>query len=278
MDPPDYARKMLEWMYQECKDVLDKKFKSQIKADFSASFAELYFAATTRIRYGHKIKHLADFGPDFYFPDFNLHCEVTSIKNGNSEFNSVPVFDDGVVHSYPEDKVILRLTGAIDQKLAKIKEYIKCGLISDEQPVLIFISANGMSERLPMHPEGGYPQIVKAVLPLGDQTFWLDPLTLQCSSVTYAWRDSVSKVKAGGFESIDTSLFLSEKSSCISAIAYSYATALDGDGVSDFGNDFLVIHNPMARNPLSLGFFKTGKQYLVDLMDGAFKIYQHNSP
>ena len=126
LDPPDYARKMLEWMYQECKDVLDRKFKSQIKADFSASFAELYFAATTRIRYGYKVKHLADFGPDFYFPDFNLHCEVTSIKNGNSEFNSVPVFDDGVVHSYPEDKVILRLTGAIDQKLTKIKKYIEC--------------------------------------------------------------------------------------------------------------------------------------------------------
>lgn len=75
----------------------------------------------------------------------------------------------------------------------------------------------------------------------------------------YCLRESIEK-KSG--KTVSTNVFLDLKHADISGVLYSSVDALNRPKV--LGNDFIFVHNPLARNPLPLGFFAFGIEYWKD--------------
>ncbi|HEX9870723.1 MAG TPA: hypothetical protein VGC99_19435, partial [Candidatus Tectomicrobia bacterium] len=74
-----------------------------------------------------------------------------------------------------------------------------------------------------------------------------------------SFRDSIEK-KSG--EIVSTNVFLDPEYASMSAVLYSSVDALNRPKV--LGSDFILVHNPLARNPLPLGFFAFGVEYWKD--------------
>lgn len=265
-------REILEKMYGCCSDILDRKFKSQIKKDFPASFAELYVATTFRCRYKCKVEHKGDVGPDFYLPDKNMHCEVTTITNGEKGLNAIPDPVDGEVYQTPERQIILRLTSAIRAKFHKIRQYIHDGLIGESEPVIVIVSANGIFERIPLYADGDFPPVVKALFPVGNPVFWIGENSGIVGRVDYPCREGVSKETKDGVKEIETNYFLNDEWSFISAVVYSFADVLACEDFSTLGNYFMVVHNPLAISSIDLDFFEGVVHFHAELIDGGFSL------
>lgn len=271
LEPPDLARKHVEELYEEVSSILDSKFVVQCKYDFHSCYAEMYCASVLKSRCGYELTHPSDKGPDFFIPELNTWVEVTSLTDGETgNPNSIPKATPRQVTRYPEEPVILRMSGAIETKAKKMEMDIKKGIILSDQPILLCISGGGLDERMPMYPEGGYPQIVKAVLPVGDLTLWFNRETRELISREYKYRDSVNKISKEGNLKIGTEIFLNDNHKHISAVVYSWANAGNPIDREQWGSDFYIVHNPKATNPLPSGFAKCGVEYSVLVKPDSF--------
>lgn len=268
-DLPEYTARMhVEELYQETRNLLDKKkFYSQRLTDFFACYAEMYFASTFMSRCGHELTHPSNEGLDFFIPKFNCWLEVVKATNGETLLpDSIPEINMDNCQGYPEAQVILRLTNAIHNKWCKTKKDIKKMLVKPNQPVVICISGGELDEKFPMYHAGGYPQIVKAVLPVGDTKFWLSRGSKKLISREINYQASIDKSNGA---SIHKEFFLDKKYSDISAVIYSFAHAGMPSPLrkSQRGCDFFTVHNPLATNPLPQGFINCGIEYFVDVFE-----------
>ena len=249
LTPPLLALNRVEQLYEITHDLLDAKFKEQIKHDFAGCYSEMYFAAALRHRLGLTLTHSSDKGPDLFIRDFNCWAEVTAVGDGQEgNENSVPKTVIGKLQPSPETQVILRLTNAFISKARIIKDYIDKQIILPDQKVIICISGGWMSERLPKYPVDGYPQIVKALLPIGDPVLWISIDTKEIIYQEYKYRDSVIKKGKNGHIPISTHFFLDSFYSFVSGVLYSSANAFVPIEVDKLGSDFFFVHNPLAAN------------------------------
>lgn len=272
-DPPNLSHIRLESLYSRCSDLFDRKFKQQIKSDFCACYAELYFAATLRIRFSKPVEHLSDRGPDFYLPSHSIHFEVTAMKNGVSENrNSIPGFEIGKAITYPERQILLRITNSFAVKSKKLKRDIEKGIVKSNESIVIVISANGLHERSPMYYEDSFPEVVKALLPVSDPLYWINPDTMNVASKEYKWKSSIKKKLCDKEIDISTEHLLLTDNEHISAVIYTWYSAFDATEDENLGNDFFLVHNPLARNPIEKGLLPSGIEYFVCMDDDGFVI------
>jgi hypothetical protein len=273
LEPPDSARKHVEELYAETSSILDKKFVEQCKYNFHSCYAEMYFASVLQNRCGYELTHPSDTGPDFFIPKLNSWLEVVSLTDGKEgNPNSIPKAISGQVSRYPEDKVILRMCNAFETKAKKMVQDIEKGIIQPNEPIIVCISGGGLEERIPMYPEGGYPQIVKALLPVGALTFWFSRDSRELVSREYEYRESINKVTQNGDLKIGTEAFLNDNHTHVSAVIYSWADAGNPIERERWGSDFYIIHNPRATNPLPSGFAKCGIEYSVTVKPDSFTL------
>lgn len=280
LDPPDLARKHVEELYELTHDVLDKKFTNQCKHNFHSCYSEMYFAATFRIRCGFAVTHPSDRGPDFFLTDSNSWAEIVSATDGEvGNPNSISSPIEGELNEYPEAKIILRLTSAFETKALKMKSDIEKGIIKASQPIIVCISGGGLKEKFPIYQTGGYPQIVKALLPVGDIVYWKNPQTGKLLTIEHQFREGVNKITSNGHLQINTNPFLKEEYSHISCVIYSLADPGNPLDKDNWGNDFFTIHNPMAQNPIPTGFINCGHEYTVSVSKDHFDIdtFNHKS-
>ena len=127
-----------------------------------------------------------------------------------------------------------------------------------------------MSERMPMYPVGGYPQIVKALLPIGDLELRISRDTKEIIDQEYKYRDSVTKKGENHHIPISTRFFLDSFYSFVSGVLYSYANAFNPMEVDKLGSDFFFVHNPLAENKIAEGSIKCGQEYVVQTDDEFF--------
>lgn len=270
-DPPDLAATHVEELYSVTSHLLDAKFSEQIKHDFTACYSEMYFAAALMERSSFEITHPSDEGADFFVKNLNCWLEVVAATNGvEGNPNTIPKQKMNVVQSYPEKQVILRLSNAFYTKANKLRNDIKKGLICKDQPIILCISGGGLIENIPMHAEGGYPVITKAVLPVGDMMFWLNRETHKLVSNEYKYREGVNKNTTNGESMISTDFFLNEEYNHISAVIYSWANAANPINRDRWGCDFYTVHNPSAINKLPSGIIRCGTEYPVTMNAESF--------
>ncbi|WP_423907016.1 hypothetical protein [Candidatus Spongiihabitans sp.] len=265
-------RQHVEEIYSLTKDVLDKKFREQIKHDFHSCYAEMYVAAVLRDRYGFNVSHPSDEGPDLFLEDSNCWIEVVSVTDGSPDkLNSVSELIPCKGQKNPENKVILRLSSVFWKKSKKMMCDRRKGIVDSSAPIIICISGGAMTERIPIVPIGGLPPIVRAVLPISGAYLLINRKT-NVGSIEYKYSESVNKKSPTGNVSINTDYFLTDEHSHISAVVYSSANAGDPLSRDKWGCDFIKICNPKATNPLPRDFFKCDEEYSVSVTTDGFTI------
>jgi len=264
LSPTDKAEKHVEELYELSRHCLDTNFAIEIMHQFRPRYAEMYFASTIIDRFSEEVSHEGNTGPDFYLNKLDGWAEVVTPSDGDKENpSSIPSFEDGVVSRRPSDQIILRLAQAFAVKSEKLESYIDRGLIKPDQPNIICISGGAFSESLVIYEVGGFPEIVKTLLPIGDRKLHYNIKSGDVKDVGFQHRDSISKKTNKKESEIDIGFFLKEQHKHISAVIFSSARPDDPIDRVKWGADFHTIHNPLATISLPDDYIKCGKEYLV---------------
>jgi hypothetical protein len=268
-NPPTVFRDRVEHLYATCHDLVDKKFPNQIKDNFASRYSELYFGATFRKRLGLRVSHPSDKGPDYHFQDSDCWAEAVTVSNGERDNpNSIAPMECGVVTDYMKvrEQIMLRITSSFTYKAQKLLDYIRKGIIRDAQRMIICISGGWLEGlyRFPRYPVGGFPEVVSALLPVGNMVLIINRDDRSITKRTFELRDSIAKKRHDSKpQAIRTDYFTDPTYAHVSAVVYSYANVTDSIDDSNLGRDFFVIHNPLANHALPSGSFKCGIEYEV---------------
>lgn len=274
-DTPHFqqSRDYVEQLWAEFSDsnCVDKKFKTQIQDSFHQSFAEMYFTVAIQ-RLGFNI-FSKNCGPDICFSDENIFIECVAPTDGETVIMNEQVSDKiPKIASFNDDLVISRYTSSICAKYEKFQEYI--GLdkysLSCDSVNIIALNGSGVSEN---RYNIGAPRILKALFPIGYPALYRSG-----NSDLQSTTPKPSILNNKDVE-IQTNLFVDHSSSLISAVIYSEVCAFNKlIDLNKIGSDLILVHNPMARNPLRKGFIGKGLEYsLIDKNTLTFNVYNHNT-
>jgi hypothetical protein len=103
------------------------------------------------------------------------------------------------------------------------------------------------------------PTIIKAVLPIGNESITLDLETFEVLEQNYQYRDEIQK-KSGA--AVPTKAFQDEKYSGVTGIAFS--TAELWNRPASFGEDFIFICNPLSTQKIDKDWLRIGKCFWVE--------------
>jgi len=237
---------------------LDSDLINELRTQFHQRFWEMYLVAAL-LEAEKELEKGRSEGPDICikFPDLpRIWVEAIAPIAGIGG-DAVQEAPPKVVRSVPDEQIKLRLLHAFDEKFKKFREYKKKNLVCDAEPCIIAINAAQVpSARL---DNDDVPRIVGSLLPFGNPVITLHRDTLEIIDSSYAYQEHV--VKKSGTQ-IPTTSFLNPEYADISAVIYSNADVLNFPEELSCG--LLLFHNPLARNPLPLGFLKRGYEYWVD--------------
>jgi hypothetical protein len=181
--------------------------------------------------------------------------EAIAVQHGNGS-RAVPrreLPQDGSVSvSYvPDDAVTLRYTAALKEKFEKFGMYARKQIIGSEDVCVIGLSAGELDHR---YTELDYPRVLQALFPIGKFAVVIDPKSMRTVREGYQTRERIGNVP--------TTFFTTPEHSMISAVLFSYSDIYNPPAVN--GNDFVIVHNPFARNPLPRAWLKLGREYWVE--------------
>ncbi len=194
-------------------------------------------------------------------PDISINVEgktiwIEAIAPGNgSGDDKVPEIITGITRQTPEDQIILRLTSAISKKHKKYKKYLENGLVAPDEPYIIAI--NG-SQVWSSKAEDDPPRIVRTVFPIGQQYVDFG----QETGSGFEFRPKVYNAKGAD---IFTDIFLDPGFEGVSAVLFSNSDCCNRP--EHTGDEFILVHNPMAKNKLKEGLLKWGREYIAEIID-----------
>jgi hypothetical protein len=245
------------WEIAHC--YLDPDLSDKLPNQFHQHFWELYLAASL-IEVGLTLEHSnSPDGPDICIKAIDesyIWVEAVTALAGQG-VDAVPKVEfDGVVADVPDDQIKLRLLNAFGKKSKKYNTYKEKSWVGLKDSYIIAINA----AQVPLaHLEREIPRIVRSLLPFGNQVLHLDKETFNITDTSYEYQGKV--VKASG-EGPETTSFLNPELSGISAVIYSCADAFNYP--TEISKSLLLFHNPLAVNPVPLGFLKKGHEYWIE--------------
>jgi hypothetical protein len=215
------------------------------------------YLAVALIRRGYEVRSRGGTGPDFCVidGDTSIYLEATAPGPGEGP-DAVPEPPPMVASTVPEKQILFRLRGAIESKLDQFKQWVAEDVVSDSQPYIIAVNGRRI---WPSRLEGNLPFIVKAVFPFGDYSVVWNTITNEITNGFYSHRDTIRK--AFGSE-VKTDLFESDAYGEVSAVLYAWCDC--ANHTVNLGDEFIVVHNPRARNPIRHGLFPFGHEYTSD--------------
>jgi hypothetical protein len=251
-------KEFIEALWQVYRPYADRHFRNDARTHFQERFWEMYLGVTL-IKHGFTIDAGNTTGPEFFIKETIPKTWVEAIAPGPGESaDAVPEMEYGssVATKVPSEEIILRLRHAIREKYRKYAQYLDANIVAPDESYIIAI--NSQRIRLGIaDPE--LPFIVKSVFPFGNLVAVWDTQENRIVESYHNFRDGIEK-KSG--ETVSTNVFLDPEYARISTVLYSSIDALNRPKV--LGSDFILVHNPLARNPLSLGFFAFVFEYWKD--------------
>lgn len=192
-------------------------------------------------------------GPDITVSanGIDYHIEATAPGPGTGP-DAVPGLIDGVVNDVPEESTILRITQSIVQKYNQHQNWLSRGTVSEDAPYIVAINISDAC----MISGDFIPYILKAVFGLGYPQIVFNPETGERIDNEWSFRRYIEKRNG---ERINTNYFQVADYSRISAIIYSGQNFLYKP--REMGEEFTVVHNPLADNPVPHGLFAFGTEY-----------------
>ncbi len=246
----DYAIDLLEKLWLHFEPYADKNFQSEMEQDFVARFWEMYLG-NMLLQQGYSLtpRHeLQKKGPDICISHDNkrIWIEATAAGKGGKDIISIT----------PDDEIILRYRSLIESKFQKYQDYQE-NIIKNHEAYVIAIN----TYRIPFSDEGHLPDyvlpnIVKAVLPFGEFKIVVNGDTEKIINSGYSHRDIINTQKGSP---VETNIFLQKKYEGISGILFSNMSI--EAVLKNEGNDFIFVHNPMAKNHIHQGWLEFKKEY-----------------
>lgn len=192
-------------------------------------------------------------GPDVKVVEPNkvIWLEAIAVTHGTGASavprRELPTDGTVVVRNVPDTEMTLRYTAAIKAKLEKFSAYAGDPVAADDISV-IALSAGDLDYR---YTEMFLPRVLHALFPIGYYAVTIDKQTMKTVEEGHQYREQIGNVP--------TTFFATDQHAHISAVVFSYADICNPPEV--LGNDFVVVHNPFARNPLTRGWLKLGREY-----------------
>ena len=286
----------LEKLWEQWQLYADSHFRSecqQSEEKFHQRFWEMYLG-TTLINQG-KLVQTNSIGPDLTFIENHKKIWIEAIapssgKPGNP--NSVPPLVYEEIKYCPntgkalpltgrggsladwEHPIRLRYSSAIQNKYCSrdkskkrrgIIPYLAKGVIQREDPVIIAINSGNIDQE---DPNGLMPVIQKVCYGFGDYEIHLaynrQDKKVENRGTSYTRKELAYKVdKEHRQIQIDSAVFLTKKYPYIGAILFSYAK-LSRLPFGQFCQNFILIHNPFAKNSVARGLFQNCEDIWLD--------------
>lgn len=249
----DYCSKLLKhhWIY-----CADNHFQMDAVENPQQRWWEMYLSWVLFTVGGLKGQRVGEEGPDFLaiLPNGRkVWIEAIAVKAGEGN-NTVHRPPTGQAAPLPVEKMVLRVTSAFADKLKKIETYRTKGIIGSDDSVVIAINTGDMrdSDLADQYP----PLAVRALLGvgeaqfkvsvhLGEEKFGSDDIEMVFPEKKTVMKNERSDISTTGL--IDNPI--------ISAVFTSTRHLVD---MAETGNDFKIILNPKASNPLEKDIFKFG--------------------
>ena len=290
-DPESQSiRELIEQMWSEYRLYADSNFLQQARNnDFQARYWELYLGCSL-LRQGIQIEPRAthrqrrdrhNLGPDFKIIA-PCHTWIEAVAPGaGTTADAVPRAEPCQASSVPDDEMKLRFLDSIRQKAKDRLCYIVEGLVDPRACYVIAINTG----KIPRVPDLDPPRIVRAVFGLGLPEASLDLAPSVIVDSRFQLQNQILRRRTQGPVSaqrpVFTRIFLDPEPSedpsfdyvgyeGISAVLSSSMTPFNscepGFDYSRFvlGDDYCLIHNRLAVNPLPQGFLKVGREYWLN--------------
>lgn len=250
------ARAFVENLWTEYRPLADRHFLSEAKKQFQQRFWEMYVAVTLKKKGLAPVK-ISDEGPEFYFMYGNRRIWVEAVApESGSGPDAVMEPSYGEVYDVPEERILLRYTNVLAEKLRKYEQGVERGIIGSGDHYIIALNCR----KVPHAPYGSVlPYGIMACLPFGHLTAIFDKEKKKISETRFDYRDQVLK-KSGS--AVSMSLFLDSNYEGVTGLLHS---AVDpANRPAELGGDFWFLHNPSARVPFEESPFQFCRQYFYE--------------
>ena len=249
------VKERLENLWTNFCPFADSKFDQDFRDDLIPRFWEMYLG-TMFIQEKKKLQKVGDCGPDILIiePGGNkIWVEAIAPAQGEGPDKVPNMEGSGWI---PEEKVILRIRSAIEEKYQKYLFYLERGYILDTEPYVIAINSFKIEYA---HKDSDPSYIIQAVFPIGVPTLWINPSTGNKLREGYQHRTEIIKTKGS---KVETDIFLQDKYEVISAVIYSEIWPYEYP--SRLGSRVRLVHNPKAINRIRNSWLSTGIEYNLE--------------
>lgn len=257
-------REIKDWMeslWAQYEPYADPHFLEEFKRQFVGRSWELYLGATL-LNHGFRLGRHVSAGPDFDVQNeagerLTWVEAVTTRKGIGSD--RVPNLVYGIVQDVPEEAMLLRISQALDYKFKQYQEAVVNNIVQSGEPYVIALNRSNLD-----YPDPDMPLVLKALFGFGHQALRVMVNGIRQENPETFWTGRANINKKSG-EGVSMLFFEDPAHSGISAVFYSTDNILQSPrGVEQMGENFVIVHNPLAKNPLRRGFFPFGDEYAVE--------------
>ncbi|WP_101757325.1 hypothetical protein [Oceanicoccus sp. KOV_DT_Chl] len=249
------ARQLCLNMWKTYEPYADEHFVTEFQRDFSARFWEMDLTCIL-LELGKGIECPKP-GPDIKV-DNSIWIEAISPTQGNEDSpDRVPEIVTGIATSIDSDLIALRYTASVEEKHRKYHRYIEAGIITNDEPYIIALNSSqipGASLELPM------PRIVSALLSIGSQYVEFDRESGDVVGGGYHYKETVAKSNGAN---VPIDMFHNPDYAGISAVLYSNSDCCNR--AEKNGSGYILVHNPLAKNPIRVGFLGVGREAVTTI-------------
>lgn len=246
------AKAFTEDLWTTYRPFADPHFLADAQNHFLQRFWEMYLACTL-IHRGFEVKRVGHEGPEFYFlcKGRRIWVEAIAPEPGTGA-DRVPEIQRGQCYTVPTDKILLRYTHALDAKHKRYKAAVAKGIVQPGEQIVLAINSRG----IPHAPNGAeMPYVIKALLPFGALTYVVDTKTNKLTDSFHQHRSQLLKANTAP---VATTSFLDPRFSHFAAVLHSSVDCANSP--RELGEEFLVLHNPMASPSLPKDLFSWCRQ------------------
>lgn len=246
----------------------DREFLVEIARQFHPRFWEMYLTCSL-MDLGFQVVPYRGGGPDVKL-DFGSKCvwiEAVAPGPGIGADKVEEIEHSVEFFRVPEEQIVLRFQSAIGEKARKARKYLEDKTISPTEPFVIAINGYDIPHA---RSDDEIPYAIQAVLPIGLPSITFDIKSGDPTHYGYENRRFIEK-KSGS--PVSTTSFYDREYSVVSGLLYSNVGAYN---LLEAGRDFVFLHNPLADNPLPLGWIDRGHEYWIE--DGNLRKRRGGSP
>jgi len=243
-------RKRITDLFSFFDDLADPNFQQEL--DGNHPHAPLWAMMLAKILKSEGYQPIrANSGPDFVVEQDGkkIFIEATCPMTGEEgKPDSVPPILCGapIAQDVPEESIVLRICNALKKKTEQYAQFLDKGIVSADDIYVIAICSSRIDSAGGLWP----PVILRATHGLGNPYVIVD----RDQGVVGEGIESRDTIPKASGAKVDTTFFLSEDNSSISAVLYSDCSFFSFP--FDLYENSMCVHNPKARVPLHPGFIK----------------------